>query len=102
MMKEPFYVAGTGRFCTQLMTAMKGKVAAKTGAEGVYMAALPEKGLGICLKIHDGAARAAQIALALTLERLGLDGAVALETAPIGNVAGLTVGEVRPAASLPF
>lgn len=102
MVKQPFYVAGTGRFCTQLMTALGDKVAAKTGAEGVYMAALPEKGLGICLKIHDGGSRAAQIALAVTLERLGIDGAVALETAPISNVAGLTVGEVRPAASLPF
>lgn len=102
MVKQPFYVAGTGRFCTQLMTALGDKVAAKTGAEGVYMAALPEKGLGICLKIHDGASRAAQIALAIVLERLGIDGAVALETAPISNVAGLKVGEVRPAASLPF
>jgi L-asparaginase II len=102
MTREPFFVAGTGRFCTRLMTALGDHVVAKTGAEGVYMAALPRLGLGICIKIHDGAARASQIALAAVLERLGIAGAKELETAPLSNVAGLRVGEVRPAAALPF
>lgn len=102
MTREPFFVAGTGRFCTRLMTALGEHVVAKTGAEGVYMAALPKLGLGICIKIQDGASRAAQIALAAVLERLGIAGARALETAPLSNVAGLRIGEVRPAAALPF
>ncbi len=102
MTREPFYVAGSGRFCTRLMTALGGEVVAKTGAEGVYMAALPGLGLGICLKIHDGAARASQIALAAVLERLGIAGAHELATTHVSNVAGLRVGEVRPAAALPF
>ena len=37
---EPFYVAGTGRICTDLMTALKGAALIKTGAEGVFCAAL--------------------------------------------------------------
>lgn len=102
MTREPFYVAGTGRFCTRLMTALGDQVVAKTGAEGVYMAALPKLGLGICIKIHDGASRASQIALAAVLERLGIAGARELEAAPLINVAGTRVGEVRPAAALPF
>jgi len=102
MIRQPFYVAGTGRFCTDLMTALGDRVAAKTGAEGVYMAALPKHGLGICLKIHDGAARAAQALLAAVLVRLGIDEAATLATQPVNNVVGLKVGEVRPAASLPF
>ncbi|MCC7047152.1 MAG: asparaginase [Alphaproteobacteria bacterium] len=102
MTREPFFVAGTGRFCTRLMTALGDQVVAKTGAEGVYMAALPRQGLGVCIKIQDGASRAAQIALAAVLERLGIAGARELETAPLSNVAGLRIGEVRPAAALPF
>lgn len=102
MTREPFFVAGTGRFCTRLMTALGDQVVAKTGAEGVYMAALPKQGLGICIKVQDGASRAAQIALAAVLERLGIAGARELETAPLSNVAGLRIGEVRPAAALPF
>ena len=34
--------------------------------------------------------------------RLGLDGMAAFESTPISNFAGLTVGEVRPAAQVPF
>jgi L-asparaginase II len=102
MTREPFMVAGTGRFCTRVMSKLGDAVVLKTGAEGVYMAALPGLGLGICLKIADGAARASQIALAAVMERLGISGAAELATAPLSNVAGLPVGEIRPAGELPF
>ena len=42
----------------------------KTGAEGVYCAALPEQGLGIAVKCDDGAGRAAEVMMAATLVRL--------------------------------
>ena len=45
-MAEPYFVAGEGRACTKLMQAAPGMVFAKTGAEGVYCAALPREGLG--------------------------------------------------------
>ena len=37
------------------MQAAPGRIFVKTGAEGVYCAAVPELGLGIALKCDDGA-----------------------------------------------
>lgn len=66
----PFMVAGTDRFCTRVME-MTGKSAfLKVGAEGVYCAALPELGLGVALKIDDGAKRAAEVVMAHILQSL--------------------------------
>ena len=102
MTAHPFMVAGTGRFCTSIMTIATGKVIAKTGAEGMYMAAVPARGLGIALKIEDGAARAAEVTLASLLaryadfddaQRTRLD---TLLTPPIQNVAGRLVGRIAP------
>ncbi|MEK0420391.1 MAG: hypothetical protein RLZZ161_242 [Bacteroidota bacterium] len=50
----PEMVAGSKRYCTDLMRVAKGKVIGKTGADGVYSMAIPEKGLGVCIKIDDG------------------------------------------------
>ncbi len=61
---EPFYVAGTGRFCTEVMTLLNGAALVKTGAEGVFCAALGGLGLGIALKADDGATRAAEAMMA--------------------------------------
>jgi L-asparaginase II len=63
-MAEPFYVAGTDRACTKLMEMAPGEIFVKTGAEGVYTAALPKLGLGMALKIDDGATRAAEVVIA--------------------------------------
>jgi L-asparaginase II len=65
----PWHVAGTGRFCTEVMTALRERIFVKTGAEGVLCAALPEQGLGLALKIDDGARRAAEAAMAALLAR---------------------------------
>lgn len=59
-MAEPFYVAGTKRFCTELMEVAPGKIFAKTGAEGVYCALLPDQGISVAVKCEDGASRAAE------------------------------------------
>ena len=69
-MAEPFYMGGTKRFCTDIMAAAPHRVFAKFGAEGVYCAALPELGFGIALKIDDGAARAAELAVAGVIAHL--------------------------------
>lgn len=68
-MAEPFYVAGSKRACTRLMQAAPGRIFAKTGAEGVFCAAIPEKGIAIALKCEDGATRAAEAMVAATLAR---------------------------------
>ena len=41
---QPYYVAGTGRFCTEIMKLFGARVLVKTGAEGVFCGALPEAG----------------------------------------------------------
>ena len=44
---------------------------AKTGAEGIITAALPERGLGIAVEIADGGSRARSLALLAILDHLG-------------------------------
>jgi len=70
MVNEPFYVAGSKRHCTKVMQAYGGQVACKTGAEGVFGAAIPSLGLGIALKALDGNSRAAEVALNALLDHL--------------------------------
>lgn len=60
-MAEPFYVAGSGRACTALMQIAPGRIFCKTGAEGVFCAAIPEKGIAIALKCEDGMYRAKEL-----------------------------------------
>ncbi len=105
-MAEPFYVDGTDGADTRLMLAAPGRVFVKTGAEGVYCAAVPELGLGIALKCDDGAGRAAQAMVAAVLARLLRGDRDLSETfskmarPPLLNRNGFVVGEVRPAALL--
>ena len=66
----PVLVAGEGRFDTEVMCALAPACFVKGGAEGVHCAALPELGLGIALKIDDGAKRGTELALAATLAAL--------------------------------
>ncbi|MFA7432687.1 MAG: asparaginase [Gemmobacter sp.] len=72
MAAHPELVAGEGRACTELMRAMGGQVAIKTGAEAVFVAIVPEKRLGIALKIVDGGKRGAEAAITALLVRLGV------------------------------
>ena len=104
MAAYPELVSGTGRACAVLMRAGKGRVAVKTGAEGVFAAIIPEAGLGIALKIDDGATRASEAVVAALLDRLGLlhgdAAALNLARGPITNTRDAVVGEHRPAAAL--
>ena len=105
MTRHPVLVAGEGRACTDLMRAMDGRVAIKTGAEAVYVAILPEQGLGIALKVVDGTTRAAECAIASLLIRADVLSAEhpavrRYWNAPIINCRGTTTGWVRPGAAL--
>jgi len=108
MAAEPFLVAGTDRFCTVVMQRAGAKAVLKTGAEGVHTAVLPTLGLGVALKVDDGASRAAEAAMGQVLRHLGIlteaDAAFLAETLtpPVRNRAGLETGRVRPAADCPF
>ncbi len=70
----------------------------------MFAGIIPEAGLGIALKIDDGATRASETAIATILEKLGLlhgdAAALALARAPITNTRDAVVGEWRAAAAL--
>jgi len=68
--RAPFMVGGTARFDTDVMALLGERVFCKVGAEGVYCASLPEQGLGVALKIDDGNARGAEVAMAALIEGL--------------------------------
>ena len=105
MMAHPELVAGEGRACTHIMRACAGRAAVKTGAEGVFVGILPEAGLGIALKIDDGATRGSEAAITALLARYG-----ALESdhpvyakyadAPLLNRRQIDCGTVRATALL--
>ncbi len=103
----PFFVAGTGRFDTAVMEATAGRVLVKTGAEGVYCACLPEFGLGMALKVDDGAGRASEVAMAALLDHVGaLDDRARKALAaqirpPVRSRRGFEAGEIRPADGFP-
>lgn len=100
MTGHPGLVAGRERFDTVAIAAGRGAFVVKIGAEGVYAAAVPASGLGVALKIDDGARRAAETAITVLLRHLGaLDAKAqaALEPyldRPVPNRAGVRVGSV--------
>lgn len=105
MRQHPELVSGEGESCTDLMRAMGGAATVKIGADGVYIAILPDQRLGVALKIADGSMRAAECAMANLLIKLGaLDPGHPIAqnraTVAITNAAGLKTGQVRPFATL--
>jgi L-asparaginase II len=60
---HPWHVAGTGRFDTRAMSAADCAFVVKTGAEGVHVAGIPRSGLGVAVKIDDGARRGAELVM---------------------------------------
>jgi L-asparaginase II len=106
-MNEPFFTAGSRRFCTRIMQAAPGHVYAKVGAEGVYCAAVPALGIGIALKIEDGAIRAAEIAVAAAVAAVSrsipeLHGPMAaLAQTTDRNWNGIEVGGARSTSAIP-
>ena len=104
--QKPWHVAGTGRFCSEIMKLFGVRVFAKTGAEGMFCGALPEQGLGIAVKCDDGAGRAAETVMASIIARflpLG-DGERAALTRfmrpTLRNWNGIEVGALRVTAAL--
>ena len=103
---HPATVAGAGRFDTEIMTNLGARAFTKTGAEGVFCAALPDMGLGIAVKVDDGGARAAQVAIAALLQRFGgFDEDVRARLMPfiaprLVNWNGVETGVLRPAGPL--
>ncbi|MDJ0638685.1 MAG: asparaginase [Paracoccaceae bacterium] len=101
MIAYPELVSGKGRACAALMHAANGRAAVKTGAEGVFVAIIPDLELGIALKIADGATRASEVAMAALLARFGvIDRTHAMLSREIRNWDGLITGVERPVSGL--
>ena len=104
----PLMVAGSGRYCTQVMEVLGEKAIVKTGAEGVFCGALPEFGVGIAIKVDDGGTRAAEILMTRVLQHFQVISAEEAEKLTsvlepqLHNRAGTLVGQVRLAADCPF
>ncbi len=103
MRAHPEMVAGEGRFDTELMRAAQGRLVAKGGAEGVHVVAVPERALGLAVKVDDGSDRGYRLVVIEILRRLGLLSAAAAATLAERqgqktqkNFAGRAVGDLEP------
>jgi L-asparaginase II len=105
--KAPLMVGGSGKFDTRVMQRLGERVFCKVGAEGVYCAALPQRGLGVAIKIDDGNnARAAEVVMATVIEAFVTldDGDAALlhelSHPTLKNRNAIEVGALRPTEAL--
>jgi L-asparaginase II len=100
MMAHPFLLAGSGRFDTQLMTAGRGSIVSKGGAQGGQGVGLLNHGLGMGLKISDGSSGSIGLITVACLDALGaLDREMQDQLAehrdlPVRNHAGTVVGSM--------
>lgn len=98
MMAHPDLGSGEGRPDSRLMRAARGRAAVKGGAEGVHVAILPDTGMGVAIKVADGAARASEALVAALLLRLGAlepgDPVLSLARGAERNWRGLVTGRV--------
>ncbi len=103
---SPFHVAGTDRFDTIAMEALRERAFVKVGAEGVYCAALPELGFGVALKCDDGTTRAAEVMMAAVLARFLIladserEALQPLLQPALKNWNGIHVGDIRASGAL--
>lgn len=101
MAAHPEYVSGTGGGDLALMRAGSGRWIAKTGAEGVQTLGLVREGVGIAIKVADGAHRAKLPIAIAVLDALGfLDGNARQALTPLAspllhNARGTEVGRIR-------
>jgi L-asparaginase II len=94
----PAHVAGEGRYDTIVLRALAPSCFTKGGAEGVHCASLPSLGLGIALKIDDGAKRGTELVMSEVIAALLPDARKALSTQLDGemlNWRGIVVGRIE-------
>lgn len=103
MARHPYLVAGRGRLDTELMGALNG-VATKTGAEGVHIAIIPSRKIGIAVKARCGTQRAAESGMIWALQQLDIIGETAAADLsawvdrPVRNTLDHRVGTIRAGA----
>lgn len=72
MRAHPEMVAGEERFDTDLMLAARGRVIAKSGAEGVHVTAVPDRRCALAIKVDDGSDRGYRAVVIEVLRRLSV------------------------------
>ncbi len=102
MLAHPLLVSGERRLDYDLSLAFPGQVVVKGGAEALLLLAFREPGLGIAIKVIDGAARALGPILVETLKQLGLIDDIGkfptlarYEAPSLNNARKLKTGEIR-------
>lgn len=71
MTHHPLMVAGEGQFDSELMRLTEGEIVSKTGAEGIQCVGRIGEGMGLAIKVTDGAKRAKYAAAIHLLRQLG-------------------------------
>ncbi len=100
---SPVLVAGEGRFDTLVMSKLAPSVFVKGGAEGVHCATLPRLGLGIAVKVDDGAKRGAERTLVEVIAALMPEARAALADQLDGEIVnwrGASVGRIAASPEL--
>ncbi len=106
MTSNPAMVGGEDRFDTDLMSAARGTIVAKGGAEGYQGAGLAPMALGLAIKITDGNSRAIPPVAMHVLEQVGaFDSPQADELwryrePEVRDLMGNVVGSLKPAFQL--
>ncbi|MCA0426107.1 MAG: asparaginase [Bacteroidetes bacterium] len=68
----PYMVAGSKRYCTDMMKITAPSVIGKTGAEGIFCMSFTNHNLGVCIKIDDGKMQPQYAVAQQLLEESGL------------------------------
>ncbi len=106
MTTHPENVSGTGSFVTDLMTVSRGRIVAKSGAEGLICLGIPEASMGIAIRVADGSFRSHPEIVLSTLQQLDVldrsltDAVESICTPAVHNHNGWIVGEQRAVFSL--
>ena len=71
MTHYPKMVAGEGAFDTELMSLTEGVLVSKSGGEGIQCIGNLDQGMGLAIKVIDGAKRAKYAAAVHILKQMG-------------------------------
>ena len=93
--KFPEITGGSKSINSILTKLSKGKIFVKNGAEGVFVAIIPEQKSALAVKIIDGASRAAEVAIAGLLSELKIINNEKIKKKPIKNSAGQIIGSMK-------
>ena len=96
--KFPEIAGGTKSINSILTKLSNEKIFFKNGAEGVFVAIIPEQKSALAVKIVDGASRAAEVAIAGLISELNIinsDQIEKIKKRPVENSAGEIIGTIK-------